>query len=207
MRVTAGFEGLEQALAAAAADFRRSAEVAVGKAAEGIQRELREQTRGALGQKTANTWRSNVYANEGSPRGPAALVFSKAPRIIDFFRAERVVTPGGKTAFAIPVNPMIAGRGRKATIKEVEARLGKLEAVPLPSGNIGLFAVPRRAKTLIRRKGARPAERILMFVLVRSIMSRKLIDMESPRQRWSARLPGLLAEAFENSRDHGRGGQ
>jgi hypothetical protein len=164
-------------------------------ATDGLKTDLRQQTADVLGTRVSQTWRSRFYPNANDSRGPAGLVWSKAPRILDFWTADRVVTPLG-AAFAIPVNPVIQRRGRKATIAEVERRFGKLEAVRLPSGNIGLFAVLGRGGSgrAARVKGrvARKGERVLMFVLVRTLRSRKLIDLDAAAARWAGRFADSL---------------
>lgn len=168
-------------------------------AAAGLKAELRQQTSDALGSRMGMTWRSRFYQNDGDPRGPAAFVWSKAPRIISFFSADRVVTPLGR-AFAIPVNPVIVRRGQRASVAEVEQRFGKLQAIRLKDGLVGLFATVIRAKsgrglrqaTKGRLRQGRASEKILMFVLVRSLRSRKLIDIEGLAKEWGARTANKI---------------
>jgi len=161
---------------------------------------LRDRTFTALGYKIAYAWRSKFYANRGSPRGPAGFVWTKAPKIIDFHRAEKVHTPIGE-AFAIPVNPVVKRGGRAMSIAEVESKFNQdLQPRRLASGNIGLFADLLRAKsgrgfrqaTRGRVAQGRKPELVLLFVLVRNLRSHKLIDIEGPARRWGARVPDLI---------------
>ena len=175
---------------------------AVKEATDGLKEELRDKTFTALGLKIAYAWQSRDYPNKDDPRGPAGFVWTKAPKIIDFWRAERIHTPLG-AAFAIPVNPVVKRFGRAMSIAEVEAKFNQdLQPVRLKSGNIGLFADLVRAKSA-RRPGfrsptkgraaqGRKPQKVLMFVLVRSIRSRKLIDLGGPAKRWAARVPALF---------------
>lgn len=172
------------------------------EATEGLKEEMRDRTFQVLGRKVAYAWQARHYPNRGDPRGPAGFVWSKAPRIIDFNRAERIVTPIGG-AFAIAVNPVIKRGGRPMTIAEVESKFNQdLEPRRLPSGNIGLFADLVRGSSS-RRPGFRQAtkgrlgagrkvEKVLMFVLVRQLRSRKRIDLVGPANRWGARIPELI---------------
>lgn len=175
---------------------------AVDEATDGLKEDLRDQTFTALGRKVAFAWQGRLYPNKDDARGPAGFVWSKAPKIIDFWRAERIRTPVGN-AFAIPVNPVVKRFGRAMSIAEVESRFNQdLQPVRLPSGNIGLFADLVRGKssrrpgfrqaTKRRAAAGRKAEKVLMFVLVRNIRSRKLIDLEGPARRWAARVPVLI---------------
>jgi hypothetical protein len=77
---------------------------ALQEATQGLKDELRQETAAVLGTRVSLTWRSRFYPNRGDSRGPAGFVWSKAPRIIDFWSAQRVVTPLGQ-AFAIPGEP------------------------------------------------------------------------------------------------------
>ncbi len=174
----------------------------VEEATTGLKDELRDQTFTALGLKVAYAWQGRVYPNKDDPRGPAGFVWSKAAKIIDFHSAEKIRTPIGD-AFAIPVNPVVKRFGKAMSIAEVEAKFNQdLQPVRLKSGNIGLFADLVRGRST-RRPGFREAtsrrfaagrkvQKVLLFVLVRSIRSRKLIDIEGPARRWGARVPALI---------------
>jgi hypothetical protein len=174
----------------------------VKEATTGLKEELRDQTFKVLGRRVAYAWQSRHYPNKGQAGGPAGFVWTKAPRIIDFFRAERVVTPLGN-AFAIPVASMVKRGGRTMSVHEVEQQLGqRLQAHRLPSGLIGLFANLVRGRngrgfrpdTPGRRAQGRKPELTLMFVLVRNLKSRKLIDLDGPANRWAGKVPQLVEQ-------------
>lgn len=206
MRVSVDVRGFEAALRSSLEFESKRVEAAVNtavrEATDGLKEEMRDQTFGKLGNKVAYAWRGRFYPNKDDGRGPAGFVWSKAPKIIDFHRAERIVTPIGG-AFAIPVNPVVKRGGRAMSIQEVESKFNQdLQARRLPSGNVGLFADLIGARS---GKGFRPAtkgrlaqgretELVLLFVLVRNIRSRKLIDLTGPANRWGAKIPALVGK-------------
>jgi len=200
---TAAFErDIRAACSAELARVDSALLAAVEEATDGLKEELRDKTFSALGLKVAYAWQSKEYPNKDDPRGPAGFVWTKAPKIIDFWRAERIHTPLGG-AFAIPVSPVVKRGGRTMTPVEVEAKFNQeLQAVRLKSGNVGLF-LDLVQSTSSRRPGfrkptkgrlarGRKPQKVLMFVLVRSIRSRKLIDLDGPAKRWAARVPALF---------------
>jgi hypothetical protein len=196
---------LRRACASESARAGKAIDDAVAEATIGLKEELRDLTFVALGRRVAYAWQSRFYPNKGQAGGPAGFVYTKAPRIIDFFRAERVVTPLGH-AFAIPVSPVVKRFGKAMTIAEVETRFNQdLQARRLPSGNIGLFADLVRARsgrgfrqaTKGRVAGGRKVELVLMFVLVKSLRSRKLIDLVAPANRWANQVPQLVDKKLD----------
>lgn len=187
MPVRASVDGLAAALQSAADDVFQVMDDEVQAGSDGLKAELREATEAVLGSRVALTWRNRFYSNKGTSSGPAGFVWSKAPRIISFFSAERVVTPVGK-AFAIPVARVVGSRGRRATVAEVQARFGRLIYKPFRDGNAGLFADLSRSRGRgSKGKGGKP-QLTLMFVLVRSLRSAKLIDLDEIAQRWGERI-------------------
>lgn len=199
MRVRAGMDGLADALRSESSRVFSVVDDAVRDGGDGLKAELRSHTADALGGRVANSWRGKYFANQGDARGPAAFIWSKAPRIIDFFSADKVVTPIGQ-AFAVPTASVPKGpRGRRMTPIEVEARFNaELQPVRLKSGNIGLFIdvisarsgrrPGLRAATKGRRAQGRAARKVLMFVLIKQVRGRKLIDLSETAQRWGARV-------------------
>lgn len=195
--------GIKAACAAETARTAAAITAAVEEATDGLKEELRDQTFTKLGVNVAYTWQGRIYPPDKTSLSPAGFVWTKAPRIIDFWTASRIRTPLGG-AFAIPTKNVPKGnRGKRLSPVEVEARFNQeLKAMSLRSGNIGLFLDLVRAKSR-RRPGwreatksrlgdGREADRLLMFVLVRTVSSRKLIDLEGPARRWAARVPALF---------------
>ena len=93
---------------------------AVARTGRAVQDQLRAQARSAGfrdgGRALANSWRLRVYpARTSQPTfRPAALVYSKAPRLVDAFdRGATITTKSGKyLAIPTPAN-IIPGRGSK----------------------------------------------------------------------------------------------
>lgn len=198
MRLRAEMAGLRDALRTQSSRVLSVVDGEMKDAMEGLKAELRVQTAEALGTRVANAWRGKFYANESDPRGPAAFVWSKAPRILDFFSSSKIITPIG-AAFAVPTENVPRGaRGRRLSPIEVEARFNaELKPVRLRSGRIGLFISTVRAKST-RRPGlraatrgrlaqGRPVKMVLMFVLLRQVRSQQLIDLDAIARKWGAR--------------------
>lgn len=208
MRITARMDGLREALKYHSDRVFTAADEEMEAATDGLKSDLRRQTEEALGTRVANAWRGKFYANQGSASGPAAFVWSKAPRIIDFFSASRVITPIGQ-AFAVPTENVPRGsRGRRLSPIEVEARFNvELQPVPLKSGRLGLFmdAADARSRrrpglrsaTARRRAQGRAVRRVLMFVLVRSVRSKQLIDLDATAQKWGAQAADNIGRRLE----------
>jgi Family of unknown function (DUF6441) len=205
--IRARIEGLDATFASGLAIIEQATTAGMAEGGEGLLDELRDLTfKAGLGTRLPNTWKLELYPRGRTSLEPAAFVYSKAPKIISFFTVDRVITPLG-AAFAIPVSPVIKRGGKPMSPVEVEARFNQeLEARPLPSGNVGLFLDLVAAKSR-RRPGFRPAtrrrvaagrrvEKTLMFVLVRSLRSVKLLDLEASAERWGFRTVTLIEKHF-----------
>jgi hypothetical protein len=202
MRVSARMDGLEAALQGELDELARATTVAMEEAVDGLKQEYRDQTFRVLGKRVAYAWQGNAYPESGTSLDPAGYVYSNAPAIIDFFSSARVHTPLGE-GFAIPVNPVIKRGGLSMSPHEVELYYNaELQPRPLPSGNLGLFLDLIRGKSK-RRPGFRRAtegrlrqgrspEAVLMFVIVRTLTSKELLDLEGPANRWAERVGPLI---------------
>lgn len=175
----------------------------------GLQSELRSETEALLGRRVANAWRLKFYPNREQRDGPASFVWSKAPRIIDFFSSARVITPLGQ-AFAIPTdNVPRSGRGRRLTPIEVEGRFNaELQPIKLKSGHIGLVIDVVAARsgrrpgfreaTKRRRAQGRAARPVLMFVLHRGpLRGQRLINLNAAATRWGKRIVDNIGQRIE----------
>jgi hypothetical protein len=210
VKLTIDVAGFSRDIQAACASELSRVETAVAEevkaGAQGLQSDLRRETEALLGDKIAKAWRTKFYPNKGDRGGPAGFVWSKAPKVIDFFSTSKIITPIGE-AFAVPTdNVPRAGRGRRMTPIEVEARFNaELFPVHLPSGRVGLAidvvagrnGRGHREATARRKAQGRKAKPVLMFVLLRSIRSRKLIDLEAFANRWGARTAANIETRLE----------
>ena len=100
---------------------------AVRQAGEGLKRDWRAQVTSArLGQRLANSIRSQHYPKSGTSISAAALVFSRAPKLIDAF--DRGVTIRARNGLWLAIPTPAAGRargGKKITPGEWEQRTGR----------------------------------------------------------------------------------
>ena len=185
----------------------------IRRAAVELQSELRRQASGAgLGRGVANAWRVDFYPQPSRIR--AALVWTKAPKIIRAFDADTVIVPKAGRYLAIPTENVPARRGfrgagrRKMGPREVEAHFGqKLALVPslAQPGTLLLVMEGVRARsgrgvrraTRGRMRQGRAVRRFVMFVLVRQARLARRLDVRGAAARAGARLQTHLAGAFE----------
>lgn len=175
--MSAQVKGLGEALNIAKIKASMAAMKAMTRAETNMKEELRSQMiAGGFSDRMAKTWRGQVYPSSGTSLNPAALVYSKAPGIVDAYaRGVTIVAKAGRRLLAIPTDdaPMKGSGGRKQqnramTPLEVEARFGKrLRFVPATSAEgrrIGHRAVgylimdgvvPRKSNGRLRNASAR----------------------------------------------------
>jgi hypothetical protein len=204
----AGFaRDLKRACAQELARVEKAIDEEVKAGGDSLKADLRSETEALLGPKIANAWRGKFYANKGQGGGPASFVWSKAPRILDFFSSSKIITPLGQ-AFAIPTENVPRGnRGRRLSPIEVEARFNtELQPGRLKNGQIGLFmdlVAARsgrgfRQATTRRKAQGRASKPVLMFVLWKGpLRGRKLIDLEAAANRAAARTAANIATRIE----------
>lgn len=159
-------------------------------ATERLKTRLRADTRGALGQRMANTWRGEVYPVKRPTRtlNPAGLVTSNASKVVSAFDPAATIKARNATYLAIPTEnvPRQGRAGKPMTPVEVEARFNQeMEIIPSLTrpGTFLLVITARRGKRgvqQIRAKTARAfwkqAERIVMFVLVKQVRMKPLLN-------------------------------
>ncbi|MCW1839443.1 DUF6441 family protein [Prosthecomicrobium hirschii] len=195
-------------------------EKAVGSALQSValalKADLREQVRSAgLGDRLGRTWRSETYPRRGGSLSGAALVWSKAPKLIRAHDTGPVIRSANGFWLAIPLpaagkSGLTASGGRqRITPGAWERRTGlRLRFVYRRNGpsllvvdNARLGRSGLAAANVSRRKGivsTRLAGRqtVPVFLLVPQVRLRKRLDVESLGRAWAARVPGLIAEAW-----------
>ena len=212
--------GLSAALDAADIKSRMAAMRTMSRARDGMVEDLRDQVRAAgFSERLAKTWRGTTYPSSGNSLNPAALVFSKAPGIIDAYaRGVTIVAKAGRRLLAIPTEHTPKKRnGRALSPLEVEARFGRrLRFVPAKGGEGTKIAgkataylvldnvVSRKSGTGFRNASARelgakpgkakPVQAVVMFDLVASVRVPKKLDLRATLDRAQAKLPQLLEE-------------
>lgn len=181
---------------------------AVGAASTELQAELRHETAAALGPRVANAWRRRVYPERDTSIEPAALVWSKASRIVDGFDRGAPIRARRGRFLAIPTDaaPRYVGVGRtrkKVTPALLEEAGWDLDIEPIGDGRWGIFAKRRGARTTTarRRKPGRVLrEAELVFVLVPMVRLPKRLNVDHHAQAAGQRL----AQALEAELDRGR---
>ena len=211
MKITVDAGGFARDLRAACAGelsrVGKAIDDEVNAGGDSLKADLRRETEAILGAKIANAWRGKFFPNKGQAGGPAAFIWSKAPRIVDFNSSSKIVTPLGE-AFAIPTENVPRGaRGRRLSPVEVEARFNaELQPVKLTTGRIGLVidVVAGRSgrgfreATKRRKAQGRAAKPVLMFILWKGpLVGRQLIDLQAAADRAAARTAGNIATRIE----------
>lgn len=150
---------------------------------------LRDQVMQAFGsQRLANTWQGKFFANQGL--NAAAVVYSKAPHIIDAFSQSTIIKSSGGFWLAIPSDDCPKGTGGRRLTPSTfpEDRYGALQFVYRP-GKASLLVVNKLRRHTGKRKGYTKAsakairdgkaETVVMFFLVPQVSLRQRIDPQS----------------------------
>lgn len=201
-------------------DAKRAVTRGIGKASEGLKTELRQQvTGGGMSQRLANTWREKVYPDRPGVFSlrAAALVFSRAPLIVDAFdRGVTIVPIRGSRYLAIPTKAVPrrkAGEGTKGRYYmspvEVEAHFNQdLKFAKAGNGRLVAYVDVigsksgkgfRRA-TPKRLAAGRTTASVVMFVMIPQAQLKKRFDIDGAAQRWRSRLPDLIVQSWPEAR-------
>lgn len=180
-------------IAKAARDIQRAMEKEVKLLNRGIQAgtketgealkfSLRKQIRNAgMSRRFSNTWRSRHFKNDGF--NPAALVYSKAPKIVRSFDKGLVITVDKREWLAIPT-------------KFTPKKLGKFRATParlMKESKIKFRFVKTGSDTAVLiGKSARRKKPVVMFVLVKRVKMPKKFDVEGAAERWAGKMPEII---------------
>jgi hypothetical protein len=217
MRIAAAIEGdLRRFLADELKAGEEAVTAGIREATNGLKLDLRSQIVGAgLGQRLANTWRSEIYPKGQNSIRAAGLVFSKAPNIVRAYADGTVIRSKHGFFLAIPtpaagkygdgkqkMNPGLWERMHGARLKFVYRRRGPsllvADNLRARTGKRGGFA---KASASALRTG-RGLATVPMFFLVPQVTIRKRLDVDGAANKWLAALPGLVVR---NWRDLGRG--
>jgi hypothetical protein len=214
VRLQAAIEGdLKRFLAEELKAGEEAVTAGVREATDGLKQELRRQIAGAgLGQRLANTWRSEVYPKSARSIRAAGLVFSKAPNIVRVYEEGAVIR--SKHGFFLAIPTPAAGRfgdGRRKMTPGLWERMHgvRLRFVYRRRGPSLLVADNRRARTGKRGGFAKASERALrtgrglvtvpMFLLVPQVTLRKRLDVAGAAEKWLALLPQLVVRNWRNA--------
>lgn len=160
----------------------------------------RAQITGAgLGKRLAGSVRSEAYPKARDSLNAAALVWTKAPTLIDAFN--RGVTIRSDSGFWLAIPTKAAGRGdggKKITPARWEQRTGRRLRFVYRRGRTALLVDEgqrafRRASDPVgftqRQRRSAPRQSIVVFILVPQVRLRKRLDLD----RDTARIGGTLA--------------
>ena len=213
MRLQAAVQGdLNALLQAELRGAERAVTAGVRLATDGLKDELRRQITGAgLGTRLANTWRGEVYPNDGPSIRAAGYVWSKAPKLVRLYAEGAVIRSKQGLYLAIPT-PAAGKYGdgrRKITphtweqIHGLRLRFVYRRHAPslLVADNARLEKRGRAAANIGRSKGnafTRLSGRttVPLFILVPQVSVRKRLDIEGAAQKWIAALPQLVLRSW-----------
>jgi hypothetical protein len=180
--ITATIRGdLRAAMEAHIRDAARAMRRGVERAGREVQAELRAQARSGgftdRGRALANSWRLNLYPSPAAaPRTlrPAALVWSRAPKLVDAFDRGTPITARGQRYLAFPTGYNAAGGRRNASsrggvmVTPAQMRAARGQAFILRSTSnpaVRLWCLRVRAASHIGVRGRRRgAGRLRLFV-------------------------------------------
>ena len=197
----------------------------MGEASAELQADWRQQIEQArLGPRLAKSIRREVYPRGQNSVDAAALVWTRAPKIIDAYARGSTIRPvNGARYLWIPTDDVPKKRqGNRLTPQEVEAQFGRdlviidpsshrLRSTPSRVNNGVAYAgfsglVARRKSGRWRNAGRRemnPKYRVyrestrqfvLMFTLVPMVKVSKRLDLEALAREAEARFPGQLSK-------------
>lgn len=181
---------------------------AIRLAGSRLQGSWRQAIRGAgLGNRLANTVRLKVYPETKPSLNAAALIWTKAPKIVDAFDKGVLIRSRSGFWLAIPLpHVRLKGRNnRKITPLEWEERTGRRLRFVYRPGRAGLLVddgTYRDRKTAdpmsfsLRRKVGRRNLTIPIFVLVRQAKLPKRLNLDPLTQLAIQQVPGLIVTGW-----------
>lgn len=200
----------------------RAVTASMREAAEGAKLDFRAMTTaGGLGPRLARAWRSEVYPKGGDSLKAAALVWTKAPKLIRAFSENTLIRSKNGLFLAIPTENAPkkgVGGGKISPSNFPEGRYGRLRFVYRPgkpsllvvdavgvnkSGKIG-----RQRKNFGKTKAGNfrsGVTTVVMFILVPQVRLRKRIDIDSVARKWGSRLAGAIVRRWEAAARDGNG--
>jgi len=176
----------------------------MNEAGKNLKAAWRAQITGAgLGQRLANTIRSQTYPIGDNSLNAAALVWANAPEIVGAHDTGPLIRSASGSMLAIPLPAAGTGRGGKhLTPKEWEQQKGmKLRAVIRPGKPIVLVAEGRinsknklvQSHAKVRRDGVRRGlVEAAIFIIVPQIKLRKRLNLARDADRAAAAIPGSI---------------
>ena len=206
LRLEAALEGnLPQMMTQELSRADAAVRAGTSKTLDWLKAELRSQIVTAFGsQRLANTWQGKFFPNKGMDA--AAVVYSKAPHIIEAFSQATVIVSAGGFWLAIPSPdcPKGSGGSRVTPSNFPEDRFGKLRFV-YRAGRSSLLVVDEVGRTasgkvsrqrLRKKDGSYKAGTVsvVMFYLVPKVRLKQRID---PQGAYDEALTRLVDNVIE----------
>lgn len=195
-------------IAAEVAAGERAVTAAMREAGTGLKTAWRGQITGAgLGRRLSNSVRNQTFPRAGDSLDGAALVWSKAPVIVDAHDSGPLIRSKDGFYLAIPTEAAGRGlRGRRITPGEWERRRGlRLRFVYRRRGPSMLVADRARINTrgqavASRSKTGRNQVTAPIFLLVPQVKLPKRLDLDRDAERALDNVPGLIVANWVESR-------
>jgi len=192
---------LAAAMAAEVKAGEKAVTAAMREAGTGLKSSWRMQITGAgLGRRLANSIRNQTFPRAGESLNAAALVWSKAPAIVDAHDSGPLIRSKDGFYLAIPTEAAGRGlRGRRITPGEWERRRGlRLRFVYRRRGPSLLVAdrarINKRGQAVASRsKTGRNQVTAPIFLLVPQVKLPRRLDLNGDVERALDSVPGLIA--------------
>lgn len=205
-------DGLERGTEEAIAGFVTAA---IRDGAEELKSDWRDQIeRAGLGPRLARTIRSRTYPPGQPSVDAAAMVWTKAPKIIDSYARGATITARGGRFLAIPTEDVPKKhQGRALTPDEVEERFGRrLQFISPSDRGFWTPSIRRNGVAFLVLKGLRirkasgrwrnatdsekrrgkETSSVIMFILVPRVKVTQRLDLDALARAAEARHPALL---------------
>lgn len=190
----------------------RAAKQAMVGFAQGVKTDWRGQVVGAgLGTRLGNSIRSQAYPQAGNSLNAAALVWTRASKIVAAFEEGAVIRAQNGFWLAIPTQAAGRGRGQKLTPGMWESKNGReLDFVYRPGRPALLVDVGRKAKgnVMVRRRvrgGHKLSEprtfrnrSVVMFILVPQVTLRKRLNLYASALRLAGGMPQRIVNGWKS---------
>lgn len=180
----------------------RAAKTVMGSVANEIKMAWRAQVGAAFGTRLANTIRSQAYPRSGNSLGAAAMVWTRAPKILAAFERGAVIRARNGLFLAVPLPAAGSGPGgQRLTPAEWERRRGiKLRFLARPGLPPLLVAHVRLNKRGLgveaRARYGRGRRVVPIFVLLPQVTLRKRLDLLNTAQRLARNIPARVVGAW-----------
>ncbi|MDO5606636.1 MAG: DUF6441 family protein [Paracoccus sp. (in: a-proteobacteria)] len=203
MKLSATVTDLARLMQGEIAAGEKAVTSAIKDAGQDLRDAWRDQiTRAGLGQRLARTIRTETYPKGKNSLNAAAMVWSRAPVIVDAHNAGPLIRSKNGFWLAIPTEAAGKGRnGKRPTPGEWEARTGMRLVLIYhrnrPSLLIAEARVNKRGRAVASRsKTGRGLASVPIFILVPQVSLRKRLDIDTPARAALNDLPASIVSRW-----------